>query len=132
MLDGMIAAYFAADAACQELWFTLHDEQPIGVAYRAPERMTSGTWNLYLIAVHPSRQSCGHGAAFMSHIEALLAQRGERVLLVETSGLPEFERTRAFYLRNGYTREAVIRDFYNAGEDKIVFHKALRSASPRT
>jgi hypothetical protein len=54
-----------------------------------------------------------------------LAASGERVLLVETSGLPEFGRTRAFYLHLGYAEEARIREFYQAGEDKIVFRKAL-------
>ena len=87
--------------------------------------MTSGTWNLYLIAVHPEHQGRGVGAALVRHIEHALAERGERVLLVETSGLPEFERTRAFYLANGYDEEARIREFYAAGEDKVVFRKVL-------
>jgi RimJ/RimL family protein N-acetyltransferase len=45
---------------------------------------------------------------------------------VETSGLPEFEATRRFYERNGYVREARIRDFYRKGEDKIVFWKRVQ------
>ena len=49
--------------------------------------------------------------------------------LVETSGLPEFERARAFYRKCGYEEEARIREFYNAGEDKIVFRKALRASA---
>ena len=61
----------------------------------------------------------------MAFVENTLAMRGERVLLVETSALPEFERTRAFYRRIGYTEEARIRDFYKAGEDKVIFRKAL-------
>lgn len=36
------------------------------------------------------------------HVEVPLSERGERLLLVETSGMPEFEPTRAFYLGNGY------------------------------
>jgi RimJ/RimL family protein N-acetyltransferase len=39
--------------------------------------------------------------------------------------LAEFERTQAFYLRCGYEKEAQIREFYQAGEDKIVFRKSL-------
>ena len=60
-----------------------------------------------------------------------MTERGERVLLVETSGLPGFERTRAFYRKLGYDEEARIRDFYQAGEDKVVFRKALAPASPK-
>ncbi len=101
---------------------------PIGVAYYAPERMTSGTWNVLLIAVHPAHEGSGCGTALMRHVEADLAAHGARVVLVETSGLPEFERTRAFYRGIGYHQEARIRDFYDAGEDKIVFSKALPAA----
>jgi ribosomal protein S18 acetylase RimI-like enzyme len=54
-----------------------------------------------------------------------LTARGERLLLVETSGLASFERTRAFYRKCGYNEEARIRDFYKAGDDKIVYRKGL-------
>lgn len=125
MLDDMAAGHLAG-AAPDEIWLT-HDAGagPTAVAYCAPERMTQGTWNLYLIAVHPDRQGRGLGAAMVRHIERVLAARGGRVLLVETSGLPAFERTRAFYRKNGYEEEARIREFYQAGEDKVIFRKAL-------
>jgi ribosomal protein S18 acetylase RimI-like enzyme len=124
MLDGMVAGFFSGEAV-NDSWLTVEEGEPVAVAYYVPERMTQGTWNLLLIAVHPDRQGQGIGAALMHHVERLLAARGERVLLVETSGLPDFERTRAFYRRIGYEQEARIRDFYQAGEDKIVFRKAL-------
>ena len=63
----------------------------------------------------------------LNHVEHALALQGARVLLVETSGLPTFERTREFYRKNGYDLEARIRDFYKAGDDKIVFRKALNA-----
>lgn len=127
MLPDMMAAYLDGTAT-EERWLVLAEEggAPAAVAYVAPERLTSGTWNLLLIAVHPSRQGRGLGAALMAHVEAMLAARGERLLLVETSGLPEFARTRAFYLGLGYGQEARIRDYYQAGEDKVVFRKALQ------
>ena len=55
----------------------------------------------------------------------LTSARGERVLLIETSGLGSFERTRDFYRTQGYDDEARIREFYGAGDDKIIFRKAL-------
>lgn len=124
MLDGMMAGYFGGDAG-DDFWLTDDDGGPVGVGYYAPERMTQGTWNLYLIAVHPDRQGQGRGAALLRHVERALAARGGRVLLVETSGLPSFERARAFYRKCGYEEEARIRDFYQAGEDKVIFRKAL-------
>ena len=64
----------------------------------------------------------------MRHVEQALAADGQRLVLVETSGLPSFEKTRAFYKKLGYNEEARIREFYQTGEDKIVFRKAVKSA----
>ena len=127
MLDGMLAGYLDGNAA-EEIWLTASEggsDGPFALAYCTAERMTSGTWNLYLIAVHPDCQSRGVGAALVRYVEQALAARGARVLLVETSGLPVFARTRAFYRREGYAEEARIREFYAAREDKIVFWKAI-------
>ena len=115
-----------AGADPSEFWL-VHDDGagPVGVAYCAPEAMASGTWNALLLAVRPERQGEGIGAGLMGRVEALLGARGERVVLVETSGTDDFERTRGFYERIGYEREARIREYYGAGDDKIVFRKAL-------
>jgi ribosomal protein S18 acetylase RimI-like enzyme len=126
MLDDMVSGYLSGDAT-NEFWLTIDDGRPVGVAYYVQERMTQGTWNLLLIAVHPDRQGQGQGSALLNHVEDVLAERGERILLVETSGLPNFERTRRFYRKSGYDEEALIRDFYQTGEDKIIFRKALNA-----
>lgn len=124
-LDDMIAPYLQREAQ-QEIWLTtVLEGQTIAVTYCAPERMTEGTYNLYLIAVRKEAQGKGVGRKIMTHVEELLLQQGARVLLVETSGLAEFELTREFYDKCQYHREAVIRDFYQEGEDKVVFWKKL-------
>lgn len=123
LLDGMIDGYL--NGQDQSIWLTGDEDTPTFVAFCAPEQMTEGTWNLYLIAVHPSLQSKGYGRHIMTYLEKELGQRGERILIVETSGLPAFERTRQFYHQCGYTEEARIRAFYAAGEDKVVFWKSL-------
>ncbi len=125
LLDGMVSDYFE-NSETQDIWLTkLINNKPIAVAYCAPERLTDGTYNLYLIAVHKDHQGTGIGGQLMRYIEHLLQTEGKRILLVETSGLPEFELTRAFYDKCGYNREAVIRDFYRDGDDKVVFWKKL-------
>ena len=96
-----------------------------GVAYYAPERMTSGTWNLYMLVVHPAYQGGGHGRALVRSVEDALSKKGERMLIIETAGLPAFEQARSFYRSCGYQEEARIRDFYDSGTDKIVFRKLL-------
>ena len=98
---------------------------PIAVAYYAPERMTNGTWKQLLIAVHPEHQSGGIGRSLTSYVENDIQLRGGRVLLVEMSGLAAFERTRGFYRHIGHVEEARIRGYYDIGDDKVVFLKAL-------
>ena len=59
----------------------------------------------------------------MNYLEALLCQAGHRILIVETSS--KLELTKAFYHKCNYTKEAVIRDFWTKGDDKVVFWKYL-------
>lgn len=123
LLYDMIAPYLAG--ADESIWLTGDGDEPTFVAFCVPEQMTEGTWNLYLIAVYADLQSKGYGRQIMAYLENQLANQGARILLVETSGSPEFERTRSFYHQCDYTEEARIRDFYKAGEDKVVFWKSL-------
>ena len=127
LLNDMMSDYFN-NKNSNDLWFTYEADKPVAIAYCAPERMTEGTWNLYLIAVHPQYQGKGLGTSILQYIEQILAAGGERLLLIETSGLNNFEGTREFYRRCGYQQEARIREFYQAGEDKIVFRKLLIDA----
>lgn len=102
-----------------------HAERAVGFAYAEPERMTEGTFNLLAIAVDPEMQGRGFGKALVADLAERLRAKGGRVLLVETSSLPGYAATRAFYEGLGFTQEARIRDFYRAGEDKIVFWTSL-------
>ena len=126
ILDDMIADYLN-NPSSEDIWFTkVENGIPISIAYCAPERMTEGTYNLYAIAVHRNYQGNGIGKDMINYIENLLREKGSRILIVETSGLSEYDLTRAFYDKCDYQQEAVIRDFYQEGEDKVVFWKKLK------
>lgn len=125
LLDGMVEDFFSHPAP-HDMWFAGEIGTEIAaVAYCAPEKMTLGTYNLYLIAVHPRYQGKKCGSQMIDFVEATLQAKQARILIVETSGLPEFEKTRAFYLKMGFTQEAVIREFFEPGDDKVVFWKKL-------
>lgn len=124
LLESMAAA-FLEDGSGEERWL-VHDIGAVaGVVYYRAEPLTEGSWNLLLISVDPAGQGKGIGAALMRRVEADLTAAGARILIVETSGLPAFERTRGFYRMLGYDEEARIRDYYADGDDKVVFRKVL-------
>ena len=87
--------------------------------------LTRGTWHEYWIGVHPAAQRHGIGQALQSHVEAFVRSRGGERLVLETSGRPAYVRTRRFYRKAGYARVGRIRDFYQPGDDCIVFSKEL-------
>ncbi len=125
MLGDMTAAYFDGESDVHR-WIVFDQHRVDGVAYFVPEQMTEGTWNLLLIAVDPEAHGQGIGSRLMRFVENELAGEDVRILLVETSGVPDFARTRGFYEMLGYEREARIRDYYAAGDDKVIFRKALK------
>ena len=111
----------------ESVWITYEDQGLEGIAYCIPEPMTNGAWNLLMLLVREDRQGQGHGAALVSHVERALAQAGGRLLLVETSGTEDFENAQRFYGKCGFAVVARIPDFYDAGDDKVIFTKALQS-----
>lgn len=124
LMDEMISGYF--EGTKPDIWFSYNlGGKSIAFGFCEPERMTEGTWNLLAIGVDPEHQGKGIGAAMMGYLEDRLVDQGERILLIETMGTPAFERTRAFYRKNGYVEEARIREFYEPGADKVVFWKHL-------
>lgn len=125
LLEKMIEPYFTRPDN-RQIWIGHQAGQFLaGFAFCEPERMTTGTWNVLAIGVLPQLHGRGIGAELMGHLKRSLADAGERILLVETSSLPEFERARRFYRTLNYTEEARIREFYDDGDDKIVFYKRL-------
>lgn len=77
------------------------------------------------LAVRPDLQGKRLGAALLRAAEQHLKGKGQRILIVGTSGSDDFALTRKFYAKNGYEEEARIRDFWADGDDKVVFRKAL-------
>lgn len=124
-LDEMISDYFS-NPETEAIWVTCIDhDTPVAVAYCEPEKLTEGTYNLLAIGVMQTSQGKGIASQMMMHIEFMLKQKGGRILIVETSSDEAQLSARKLYEKIGYTQEAVIRDFWKDGEDKIVFWKKL-------
>lgn len=106
-----------------EIWFTALENEPVGFAYCAPEPVTSGTWNLLMLWTKEGYEGKGFGRSLVSAVEAELKNRGARLLIVETSQLPEFETARAFYEKYGFTFEAEVENFFAEGDNKLIYTK---------
>lgn len=125
MLPDMISPFIAASNG-EERWLTCLDEnQAIGLCYARAEPFTDGTWNMLALGVLAAKQGRGAGSALVQQLEADLSADGHRLLIVDTSGTPDFAGARAFYCKNGYAEEARIRDYWAPGDDKVTFRKAF-------
>lgn len=126
LLDEMIYDYFN-NPETEDIWFTaISDEVPVALGYCVPEKLTEGTYNLLAIGVSKNVQGKGIAKEMMNYIEQLLKDKGARILIVETSSDDAQFPARNLYNKIGYHQEAIIRDFWNDGEDKIVFWKRVK------
>lgn len=90
-----------------------------------PVPLTVGTYDLYWIATHPQWRGRGFGNALMTYIETRVVERQGRLLVVETSSKSSYAGTVEFYRRIGYREASRIRDFYDIGDDRLIFVKRL-------
>lgn len=89
-----------------------------------PTPCTVGTWDLYWMAVDPGLQGSGVGTALLQEMESRLRGRA-RLVVVETAGRPDYLATRRFYESRGYVAAARIADFYEPGDDLVIYTKRL-------
>jgi ribosomal protein S18 acetylase RimI-like enzyme len=101
------------------------DQELVGFACFGPTPMTQGTYDLYWIAVSSARKGTGIGRALMTAVESRVSDMGGRMLVLDTSGRPDYAGTRAFYERLGFVRTATIPDFYAAGDDLVIYSLRL-------
>ena len=129
--DGLAHVSASLDNHFQEpqhdIWLTAIEDEPVGVAYCAPEPMTDGTWNLLMLWTKEGFAGRGFGKALVSEVENELKNRQVRLLIVETSQLPDFQTARAFYERSGFTLQAEIPDFFEQGDNKLIYTKSLKT-----
>lgn len=84
---------------------------------------TQNTYDLYWIATHKEYAGRKIGKALLQHSEKLIKAKNGAMLIAETSSRALYYNTRKFYENNGYIAEAIIKDFYNINDDKIIYIK---------
>jgi ribosomal protein S18 acetylase RimI-like enzyme len=125
-LEEVLADYFTTNHQHGHVAVTCEQEgQVLGYAYYAPAAMTDRSWYLYWIAVRAHVQARGIGARLLHHAEEDIRRHNGRILFIETSSLPHYDKTRKFYLKQKYEVTGVLRDYYCEGDDMVVFRKKL-------
>jgi ribosomal protein S18 acetylase RimI-like enzyme len=101
------------------------EDQPIGYVCYGPVPMTQGTFDLYWIVVDPRSQRQGVGSRLLRFLEDVVRERKGRMILIDTSSIPQYEKTQKFYFRHGFQEVARVPDYYHTGNDRITFCKKL-------
>lgn len=124
VLDNFHAGHLGVDCRI-EVWADDPSGPPVGMVYFSLNTMSDRTWDLWMIAVAPERQGQGIGSELVRFTEAHIRANGGRLLLIDTSSLPKYDTTRAFYSKHGYGEVARIPDFYTDGDSKVIYAKRI-------
>jgi ribosomal protein S18 acetylase RimI-like enzyme len=98
-----------------------HGDQVVGYCCYGRIPCTVHSYDIYWIVVDPEAQRSGIGRKLLAAAEDRIRAAGGARVYVETSNRPQYESTRKFYLRVGYSVECVLREFYAPNDDKVVF-----------
>lgn len=105
--------------------FAEDDGKTISYACFGPNVMSKTCFDLYWIATHNDYRGKGVGKKVLEETIKESVRMGCKILIAETSGLPHYAPTRAFYEKTGFDLEAQIKDFYTMGDDKLFYTKRI-------
>ena len=108
-------------------YFVFAELDGITIAYSCygPIEMSKTSFDLYWIATHTDYRGKGIGKKLLEETFNAARNMGCRIIIAETSGLPHYAPTRAFYETTGFILEARLKDFYDVGDDKVFFTKRI-------
>jgi ribosomal protein S18 acetylase RimI-like enzyme len=86
---------------------------------------TDAGYDLYWIVTHNDYRGLGIGKKLLDETHRVVKNAGGRYIIAETSSLEKYTPTRLFYEKNNYDKDAVIKDFYMPGDDKVIYVKRL-------
>ncbi len=87
--------------------------------------MGNKTYEVYWICVSPEYQGQGIGSKLLKFAENYVSRAGCRMLFIETSSKKEYWRARDFYERMGYCSQAIVKDYFDDGDNKVIYSKRM-------
>ena len=108
-------------------YFVFAEVDGVTAAYSCfgPITMSKTSFDLYWIATHNDFRGKGIGKKLLDETFNAARIMGCRIIIAETSGLPHYAPTRAFYDTTGFELEASLKDFYDMGDDKVFYTKRI-------
>ena len=86
---------------------------------------TKQSYDFYWLAVAKNFKGAGIGMRLMALTEEKITALGGRKIYIETSSRDPYIPARQLYLKCKYKEEAIIRDFYDIGDHKLIYVKDL-------
>ena len=111
-----------------EFAFAEQKEEVVGYVCFGRNTISVSSYDVYWIAVEPSKHGQGIGRQLLEEAEKRIAEEGGTRVYIETSQRSDYQATRGFYERCGYSLEAVLEDYYAPGDSKAVYVKVWRAA----
>jgi GNAT superfamily N-acetyltransferase len=108
-------------------YFVFAEVDGVTAAYSCfgPITMSATCFDLYWIATHNDFRGKGIGKKLLEETCNEAKKMGCKIIIAETSGLPHYAPTRAFYDNNSFDLEATLKDFYTMGDDKLFYTKRI-------
>jgi GNAT superfamily N-acetyltransferase len=108
--------FFMADSGGKLVGYTCYGLIPCSLV----------SWDLYWIVTSKELQGQGIGRLLLEMTENSILKEGGMNVIIETSSKDLYRHTQKFYDKNGYLLHTRFTDFYDIGDDKLVYVKRLQ------
>jgi ribosomal protein S18 acetylase RimI-like enzyme len=105
------------------------DGIPVGYTCYGEIACTKGSFDLYWIAVHEKTRSKGLGKKLIDQTIQDIRLKNGRCVYIETSSKEKYIPTQKFYNSCGCSIVARIPDFYDIGDDKLIYSLKIESGN---
>ena len=100
-------------------------DQLAGFACFGRESLTQGTWDLFWVCVSSTARRKGAGRALFAEVQQRATREHVRLIVIYTSSTDKYAPARRLYESMGYTRTAVVADYYAENDDLFIYTQRL-------
>lgn len=117
--------YFSRKIGKDAVFVGTMNGKVVGVIGYSLDRYETENYWLGWLYVHKDHEKEGLGKKLLDYVIQKLKGKGVKKLFVDTSSNESYARALKMYINNGFRIEAVIRDYYEEGEDQIILSKTV-------